>query len=86
MKAKTIRTINIEDFKLDPHLIDYVDENLIGQCRVDLSRYDARKSGMLYHRFLHGRKCKYQHQQQKPRVEHRPMCHYIAQHGYPPFT
>ena len=29
MKTKTIRTITIEDFKRDPHLIDYVDENLI---------------------------------------------------------
>lgn len=29
MKAETIRTITIEDFKRDPHLIDYVDENLI---------------------------------------------------------
>ena len=29
MKTETIRTITIEDFKRDPHLIDYVDENLI---------------------------------------------------------
>ena len=29
MKTETIRTITIEDFKSDPHLIDYVDENLI---------------------------------------------------------
>ena len=29
MKAETIRTITIEDFKRDPHLIDYVDDNLI---------------------------------------------------------
>ena len=29
MKTKTIRTITIENFKRDPHLIDYVDENLI---------------------------------------------------------
>ena len=29
MKTETIRTITIEDFKHDPHLIDYVDENLI---------------------------------------------------------
>ena len=26
MKTKTIRTITIEDFKRDPHLIDYVDD------------------------------------------------------------
>lgn len=29
MKTETIRTITIEDFKRDPHLIDYVDDNLI---------------------------------------------------------
>lgn len=29
MKTETIRTITIEDFKRDLHLIDYVDENLI---------------------------------------------------------
>lgn len=29
MKTETIRTITIEDFKRDPHLIDYVDNNLI---------------------------------------------------------
>ena len=29
MKTETIQTITIEDFKRDPHLIDYVDENLI---------------------------------------------------------
>lgn len=29
MKTETIRTITIEDFKHDPHLIDYVDDNLI---------------------------------------------------------
>ena len=29
MKTESIRTITIEDFKSDPHLIDYVDENLI---------------------------------------------------------
>ena len=27
MKTETIRTITIEDFKQDPHLIDYVDKN-----------------------------------------------------------
>ena len=29
MKTETIRTITIEDFKRDQHLIDYVDENII---------------------------------------------------------
>ena len=29
MKTETIRTITIEDFKCDQHLIDYVDENII---------------------------------------------------------
>ena len=35
MKTETIRTITIEDFKRDPHLIDYVDENLIVLDNVD---------------------------------------------------
>lgn len=35
MKTETIRTISIEDFKRDPHLIDYVDENLIVLDNVD---------------------------------------------------
>ena len=35
MKTETIRTITIEDFKHDPHLIDYVDENLIVLDNVD---------------------------------------------------
>lgn len=41
MKAKTIRTINIEDFKLDPHLIDYVDENLIVLDSVESTFQDT---------------------------------------------
>ena len=35
MKTETIRTITIEDFKQDPHLIDYVDKNLIVLDNVD---------------------------------------------------
>lgn len=35
MKTETIRTITIDDFKHDPHLIDYVDENLIVLDNVD---------------------------------------------------
>lgn len=35
MKTETIRTISIEDFKRDPHLIDYVDENLIVLDNID---------------------------------------------------
>lgn len=35
MKTETIRTITIEDLKSDPHLIDYVDENLILLDNVD---------------------------------------------------
>ena len=35
MNTETIRTITIEDFKHDPHLIDYVDENLIVLDNVD---------------------------------------------------
>ena len=35
MKTETIQTITIEDLKHDPHLIDYVDENLIVLDNVD---------------------------------------------------
>ena len=35
MKTETIRTITIEDFKHNPHLIDYVDENLIVLDNID---------------------------------------------------
>lgn len=35
MNTQNIRTIGIEDFKLDPHLIDYVDENVIVLDNVD---------------------------------------------------
>lgn len=41
MKTKTIRTITIEDFKHDPHLIDYVDENLIVLDNVDATFPDS---------------------------------------------
>lgn len=35
MKTRTIRTITIEDLKLNSHLIDYVDENLIVLDNID---------------------------------------------------
>ena len=37
MKKENYRTIGIEDFKLDPHLIDYVDENIIILDNLDTS-------------------------------------------------
>lgn len=41
MKTKTIRSITIEDFKCDPHLIDYVDENFIVLDNVDATFPDS---------------------------------------------
>lgn len=41
MKTETIRTITIEDFKKDPHLIDYVDENLIILDSVETTLPDS---------------------------------------------
>lgn len=41
MKTETIRTITIEDFKRDPHLIDYVDENLVVLDSVDATFPDT---------------------------------------------
>ena len=41
MKTETIRTITIEDFKHDPHLIDYVDENLIVLDSVETTFLDS---------------------------------------------
>jgi len=41
MMTETIRTITIEDFKRDPHLIDYVDENLIVLDSVEATHPDS---------------------------------------------
>lgn len=41
MKTRAIRTITIEDFKRDPHLIDYVDENLIVLDSVEATLPDS---------------------------------------------
>ena len=41
MKTETIRTITIEDFKHDPHLIDYVDENIIVLDDVEATSQEA---------------------------------------------
>lgn len=39
--TKTIKTVGIEDFKRDPHLIDYVDENIIILDNVEATLSDA---------------------------------------------
>lgn len=36
MKTKPVRTITIEDFKHDPHLIDYVDVLRADHCAIVL--------------------------------------------------
>ena len=46
MKTETIRTITIEDFKHDPHLIDYVDENLVVLDSVEATFSDATPAKM----------------------------------------
>lgn len=37
MTTENIRTITIEDFKLDPHLIQYVDENIVILDNMDIT-------------------------------------------------